>query len=253
VSRTASIATSIVKWTAGLLVGAVVAVFLVDLVEGPLFSFSTRTWPPEVHGDKVIGGIEGAVKATDRVTGTLRVASGFLGLGSLPVVVTPQTEVAVKGKLGGVADLDRGQIVRVAYEVLPDRLLAQRVDVLDGVTSSNLPPSLEVERKASAEESPPVTETVSNETPAPSAELPPRVVTPAAPAPPPIRPTAAATVPAPKRPPVSTNPAPQAQNATAPRPTPPAAASAAPRSAPSRSTDDGTDAVDWLLKGAPAR
>jgi hypothetical protein len=253
-SRTASI----VKWTAGLLVGAVVAVFLVDLIEGPFFSLSTRTWPPAVDGDRVIGGIEGAVKATDRVTGTMLVASGFLGLSSLPVIVTPQTEVAVKGKLGGVADLGRGQFVRVLYEVQPDRLLAQRIDVLDGVGSSSLTPPLELDRKASAEEPRLVTETVSTETPSPAVELPPRVVTPAAPAPlPATRPTAAAPVSAPKRlappPPVASapRPAPPAPVVSAPRPAPPPAA--APRPAAARSADDGTDAVDWLLKGVPAR
>jgi hypothetical protein len=203
-----------------------------------------------VDGDKVIGGIEGAVKATDRVTGTLLVASGFLGLSSLPVVVTPQTQVAVRGKLGGVADLDRGQIVRITYEVLPDRLLAQRIDVLDGVVSSSLTPPIEIDRKASAEEPPPITEP--RFTPAPAVELPPRVVAPAAPPPSPvIRPTAAATISAPKRPPATTSPAPQPPTASAPRSTPPPAA--APRPAPSRSADDGTDAVDWLLKGAPSR
>lgn len=249
-----------VKWVVGLLIGAVVAVFLVDLVEGPLFSLSTRTWPPELHEGKVIGGIEGAVKAADRDTGTLLVASGFLGLSSLPVVVTPQTEVAVRGKLGGVADLDRGQTVRIAYEVLPDRLLAQRVDVLDGVVASNLAPAVEVDRKASAEEAPAVTEAVSNEPAAsapaaPSAELPPRAAAPA-PAPPVIRPTTAAAVAAPKRPPANASPAakPSTASAPAPRPTPPPAATVLPRSTPSRSTDDGTDAVDWLLKGGtPAR
>jgi hypothetical protein len=92
---------------------------------------STKTWTPEVRGGKVVGAIEGPVKEADTETSTIRVASGLLGFSSLPLVVTPQTQIAVNGKLGGFADLDRGQLIRVTYEVLPDRFVASRVDVLD--------------------------------------------------------------------------------------------------------------------------
>ena len=61
---------------------------LVDLLGGPIYSLSTKTWLPERRGDKLIGGIEGTVKEADSATRTVRVASGFLGLGSLPVVVS---------------------------------------------------------------------------------------------------------------------------------------------------------------------
>jgi hypothetical protein len=128
---------AIVKLGLAVIVVATAIFWLVDLLEGPFYSLSTKTSPPELRGVKLIGGIESPVKGVDPATSTVRVASGFLGLASLPLVITPQTTIAVKGKFGGVADLNRRQLVRVAYEILPDRLLATRVDVLDG---SSRPP-----------------------------------------------------------------------------------------------------------------
>src|SRR5262249_51891186 len=123
---------TVVKWCLTVIVVAIGVIFVADFLEGPFFSFTTKTWPPEVHGERLIGGIEGPVKAADADAGTVEVAAGFLGLASQPVSITGDTQIAVKGKLGGIADLDRGQQVRIAYQVLPDRLLALRVDVLDG-------------------------------------------------------------------------------------------------------------------------
>ena len=79
----------IVKLGLAVILAAILVFCLVDLLEGPFYSFSTKTWPPQLSGDKLIGGIEGTVKEADSATRTVRVASGFLGLGSLPVVVTP--------------------------------------------------------------------------------------------------------------------------------------------------------------------
>ena len=121
----------IVKLGLAVILAATLVFCLVDLLEGPFYSFSTKTWPPQLSGDKLIGGIEGTVKDADSATSTVRVASGFLGFASLPLVVTPETIIAVQGKLGGFADLERRQFLRVAYEIRPDRLLATRVDVLD--------------------------------------------------------------------------------------------------------------------------
>ena len=243
-----------------LLVLAVVTFLVVDVIEGPLFSLSTRTWPAEVRDGKVIAGIEGAVKAADRATGTVRIASGFLGLNSVRVVVTPQTEVAIHGKFGSLADLDRGQLVRVAYEVLPDQLLASRVDVLDRVAhseslraSESLRPTESVPSAEPVRPAAPVasvqTERVSSEAVSGAAPEPAAPVEvsgdPALPLA--TRPGAAAPSSAPKRAAavrrVETHPA--------ARPVPPPAAIvlAPPRVAPrSSSADDGSDAVDWLLK-----
>ena len=125
-----------------------VLVFLVDLVGGPFFSFSTQAWAPARQGDKMIGGIQGLVKATDSPASTVRISAGFLGLRSLPVAVTPETEIAVNGKFGGFGDLDRGQRVRVTYEVHPDRLVAARVEVLD---RSSDPPDARVPDEQTSE------------------------------------------------------------------------------------------------------
>jgi hypothetical protein len=247
-----------------LLVLAVVTFLVVDVIEGPVFSLSTRTWPAEVRDGKVIAGIEGAVKAADRATGTVRIASGFLGLNSVRVVVTPQTEVAIHGKFGSLADLDRGQLVRVAYEVLPDRLLASRVDVLDRLASSEPPRAPESLRPAesvpSAEPVRPAapvasvqTERVSSQAPSAAAPAPSAHVEagrdPALPLA--TRQGVAAPGSTPKRAAAVQSLAPRVETQPTARPVPPPAAivPAPPPVAPrSSSADDGSDAVDWLLK-----
>ena len=124
-------AAGVVKLGLGGLVAATALFWLAGLLDGPVASVSMKLWPPERQGDKLIGAIEGAVKAVDSATSTVRVAWGFLGLATRRFVITPETTIAVNGKLGGLGDLTRHQLVRVAYEIFPDRLLATRVDVLD--------------------------------------------------------------------------------------------------------------------------
>jgi hypothetical protein len=109
--------------------------FLVDFTHGPFFSFSTRMSPPQPYGDKMMGGVEGPVKHTEVSTNIVGVASGILGLSSLPVVITPDTTISVNGKLGGFGDLRRGQHVRVAYEVRGEQFMAARIDVVDESSS----------------------------------------------------------------------------------------------------------------------
>ena len=107
-------------------------VLAVDHVAGPLFSLSTHSWAPQRHGTTMFGVLEGPIKTADAATGTLHVASGFLGVRSSALDVTADTIIGVRGKLGGVGDLDRGQLVRVTYEVAADRLIARRVVLLNG-------------------------------------------------------------------------------------------------------------------------
>ena len=140
---------AIVKRVLATTVVAMVVVFLIDLLAGPVFSFSTQAWPPARQGDKLIGGIQGLVKATDPPASTVRISAGFLGLRSLSVVVTPETRIAVNGKFGGFGDLERGQRVRVTYEVYPDRLVGARVEVLDRSSDAS-------EARVAGEESSPV-------------------------------------------------------------------------------------------------
>ena len=247
-----------------LLVLAVVTFLVVDVIEGPVFSLSTRTWPAEVRDGKVIAGIEGAVKAADRATGTVRIASGFLGLTSVRVVVTPQTEVAIHGKFGSLADLDRGQLVRVAYEVLPDRLLASRIDVLDRLAhseplraSESLRPAESVPSAEPVRPAAPVasvlTDQVSSGAPSGAAPEPAASVEvsrdPALPLA--SGPGVAAPSSAPKRAAAVRNLAPRVEIHPSARPVrPPAAIVPAPSPVARRSSsaDDGSDAVDWLLK-----
>ena len=234
---------------------AVLLIFVVDFFEGPFFSFSTKTWPPEIRGGKLIGGIQGAVKTADVGASVVSVASGFLGLGSLPLVVTPDTQIAVHGKFGGMADLDRGQFVRVAYEVLPDRLLAWRVDVLDrGAQSSEAPISAETERDAATDEPAP-----KPAAPAGTSEAP---VIPAAPVPPTPTPAverapastpspiSAAATPAAKRTAVAPSSSPRTSTPEPARPVPAPRPAVAPTSP---QAEDGGAVIDWLIKESAGR
>jgi hypothetical protein len=115
------------------LVGAAALVLLVGLLDGR-FSALSVLWPPQRQTDTLSATMEGAIKAVDAVTNTVQVTAGLLGLGARPFVIAPGTVIAVNGKLGGFGDLTRDQRVRVAYEIVADRFLATRIDVLDGWT-----------------------------------------------------------------------------------------------------------------------
>ena len=223
------------KWCLAAIIVAIGVMFVADFLEGPFFSFTTKTWPPEVRGERLIGGIEGPLKAADSEAGTVQVASGFLGLASQPVSITTDTQIAVKGKLGGIADLDRGQQVRIAYQVLPDRLLALRVDVLDGYPQpSDAPIPAETESTATAPATP-------NEgAPKPVAvpvKEPARALAPSVPPAParPLAPAGSTATPAPKRavPSPSSLPRNAAQDLrrAAPAPAPPPAKAPVPATA----------------------
>lgn len=112
------------------LVGAAALVLLIGLLDGR-FSALSFLWPPQRQTDTLEATMEGAIKAVDAVTNTVQVTAGLLGLGARPFVIAPGTVIAVNGKLGGFGDLTRDQRVRVAYEVVADRFLATRIDVLD--------------------------------------------------------------------------------------------------------------------------
>ena len=221
-----------------------------DAFAGPFFSLAVRELPAAVQGQRVIGGVEGPVKSTDEHAQVVRVASGFLGLSSLPIVVTPETTIAVDGKLGWWGDLQRGLLVRVIYEVTPDeRLVASRVEVLDQASASiaTIPP---VSDRAAESPVPPLAWPVGPEpatphvvrresgaiTPAPVRALPqpPAVSLPK----PPVRVSRAATP----------SPAPRPAPAMAPPPTP-ARRPATPEPAPG---EDGGAAVEWLFKESTA-
>jgi hypothetical protein len=62
-------------------------------------------------------------------TGVIRVSSGFLGLMSVELVVTPETLIVVGDKEGGFTNIREGERVVATYEVRPDTLWAKRVEV----------------------------------------------------------------------------------------------------------------------------
>jgi hypothetical protein len=249
------------------LAAVAVVVFVIDLLEGPFFSLSTRMWAPERRGDRLIGGIEGAVKRADVSTGTVRVASGFLGLASFPVVITPQTQIVIKGKLGGFADLDRGQLVRVVYEVLSDRLVASRVEVLDRVALETVVPA-QLEAEPAASGPPPRTKTSSSPASPPAeasasvsstnasspSSVPrwraaPSVASPPSATPPPARRNASGAPS--KRAVVAPSSSPRTQVQDPPRSAP--VSTSGPVTPGARQAEDGGDAIDWLLKESATR
>jgi hypothetical protein len=124
--------------TVGVTVLLGVVLFALHAVAGPFFSLGAQRWGPEPRGDKLIGVVEGHLKGADVATHTLRIASGFLGLDSVSLEVTVDTQIGVHGKLGGFGDLDRGKLVRAVYEVTADRLVASRVDVLASGSTTEL-------------------------------------------------------------------------------------------------------------------
>jgi hypothetical protein len=236
-----------------LLAGVVVAL---DAVAGPFFSLAVRTVPPTVQGERVIGGVEGPVKSTDEDVHVVNIASGFLGLWSLPIAVTPETTIAVDGKLGGWGDLRPGLLVRVMYEVAAgERRVASRVEVLDprspvaAVPGSGAgagePPVPRKEAVSSPPALPHVTEPAAVAAPRAVAPEPSAVAAPRAVAPEPAaltreRPARLRARRKPANPPaLSLPPAPEAPPATfEDRPAP---GERSPR-------EDGVAAVDWLLK-----
>ena len=219
---------SIVRVSIAAVLLAIVLVFVVDLLAGPFFSFSTKTWPPEIRGGKLIGGIQGPVKAADVDAGVVSIASGFLGLASLPLVVTPETQGLVGAKQFEL--MKPGAIfVNTARAMLHD------TDALVAALDS-------------AEESAPKPDAA----PSTVTSAPPVVPAPVSPTPTPVPGSApnrnsTVTTPAAKRTvvaPSSSPRTPETPRAPAPRP------AVAPTSPPA---EDGGAAIDWLIKGSSAR
>jgi hypothetical protein len=268
----------------GLILLIAVVVFAIDAVAGPFFSLSTQSWGPERRGDKVMGIVEGHLRSTDVPTRTVRITAGFLGLDSLSLQITTDTVIGVNGKLGGFGDLDRGQLVRVAYEVASDRRVASRVEVLHegSTTALTATPSWALSEDTPADRptsdagvtTPPAVEPVEAApiaVPTAAAPTPPQAPAPSVPPAPrktdadgarPARLGETAT-PAPR---AITDSARRPEVRTAPAASPrPAAQSAAPavsgartRTAPDvtparREAEDAGAVIDWLLNSSPAR
>ena len=220
-----------------------------DAFAGPFFSLAVRELPAAVQGQRVIGGVEGPVKSTDEHAHIVRVASGFLGLSSLPIVVTPETTIAVDGKLGWWGDLQRGLLVRVIYEVTPDeRLVASRVEVLDQ-TSASIATIPSMSDRAAESPVPPLARPVEPATPhvvrRESDAIRPDAITPA-----PVRASPQPPAVSLPKPPVSvsTTATPSTAPWPAPATTPPPAPARRPATAEPAPGEDGGAAVEWLFK-----
>ena len=60
------------------------------------FAFSTQHWPPERHGNRMVGVIEAVLKRVDSATGVMHVASGVLGLtNAVPQFSSPAMQALV--------------------------------------------------------------------------------------------------------------------------------------------------------------
>jgi hypothetical protein len=96
-------------------------------------------------GASMIGGghgeTDGRVEAVAPAPGIIRVSSGFLGLLSLELLVTPETLIVVGDKEGGFGDIRLGERVTATYEIRPGLWRAERIVVGDGPPGASPPAS----------------------------------------------------------------------------------------------------------------
>jgi hypothetical protein len=113
----ASVVVSTSHLVAPVLPGRLVAAFL-----EPRVSFLSRGAAP------VTEEAQGRVQIVEPGTGLIRVSSGFFGLASVKIVVTPETLIVVGDKEGGFGDIRDGGHVKAAYDAR--RGTAQRVEIV---------------------------------------------------------------------------------------------------------------------------
>lgn len=82
------------------------------------------------RGTSMVVEARGRVEMVERDTRTIRIASGFLGLASVALVVTENTLIVVGDKEGGFGDIRLGEPVVAAYENGRRPLHAKRVEVV---------------------------------------------------------------------------------------------------------------------------
>ena len=86
----------------------------------------------DAHGEA-----RGRVETVEPHTGIIRVSSGFLGLMSVALLVTPETLIVVGDKEGGFGDIRQGERVVAAYEARRGALEAKRVEVFPPSRAGN--------------------------------------------------------------------------------------------------------------------
>lgn len=125
--RLLKVGTSVVAASALLAAGLLVAPILPG---GLLTSLLEPHVPWSSARPSPIGEAQGRVQTVEARAGIIHVSSGFLGLTSVPLVVTTDTLIVVGDKEGGFGDLREGARVKAVYDIGRDVLRARRVEVL---------------------------------------------------------------------------------------------------------------------------
>lgn len=125
--RLLRVGTSLVAGSALLAAGQLVAPFLPG---GLLVSLLEQHVPWSSTSLSPIGEAQGRVQTVETKAGIIHVSSGFLGLTSVPLVVTSDTLIVVGDKEGGFGDLREGARVKAVYVIGRDILRAKRIEVL---------------------------------------------------------------------------------------------------------------------------
>ena len=79
---------------------------------------------------QALGEARGRVATVEPGAGIVRIASGFLGLLSVELLITPDTLIVVGDKEGGFGDLREGEPVVATYEIHSETLRARRVELI---------------------------------------------------------------------------------------------------------------------------
>ena len=177
---------------------------------------------PQIAGGPALGDLTGYVGRVDRESRTIDVSTSLLGVRPVILNVTNDTSIMVRGKQGALGDLSKDMPVRVSYEVRDDVKYVTSIQVVteEAQASRESETTLAVETKPPVEAKPPA------EAKAPVEAKPAPPLTAAKPPGAPAATTEAATVPAPR--------------VSAPRPA-------------DTDADDGSAAIDWLLKESRQR
>ena len=119
------------RWLGVLSTLAGAAVIIAALqIAGPLMPEGAGIARLLSSGASLVGEARGRVEMVERDTRTIRIASGFLGLTSVALIVTEDTLIVVGEKEGGFGDIRLGEPVVAAYKIGRDALQAKRVEMV---------------------------------------------------------------------------------------------------------------------------
>jgi hypothetical protein len=260
-----------------------IAIVAVLVVSGMVAWSVLRHQDPDLAGQQAetprsgepirLGDLTGYVGLIDAAGGTIVVAANPTGADPVTLAVANDAPVTLHGKQGGLADLSKDMPVRVFYEVRNEVKHVTSIQVVaDRPQAASTPEAKPAEPKPAGARPAPETRPAEAK---PAVEVKPTAGRPVPPPPatqtqPPVesRPPAESkppgevkpVPPAMARPPAAAAPAPPPSGpAITPRPAPvppavaPPAPPRAPAAQPAERDDDGSAAVDWLLKGPGRR